>query len=182
MNRYHRRDVLKIGAAVLVGSLLPFPALAALSDGLQAPRRLAFYNIHTAESVDVCYYREGAYLPEALDKINYVLRDFRRDAIKPIDPNLLDVVHAVKCRIGRDQPFHLISGYRTPRTNEMLRRTTTGVARHSFHTMGRAIDIRLPGYCTRRLRQACVKMQSGGVGYYPKSDFVHVDTGSVRTW
>jgi uncharacterized protein YcbK (DUF882 family) len=182
MNRYHRRDILKMGAAALLGSMLPFPALAAISNSSTSPRTLAFFNTHTAESVEECYFKQGAYQPDALARINYVLRDHRCDAITSIDPKLLDVLHAVKSRVGRDEPFHVISGYRTPKSNELLRRSSKGVARNSLHTVGKAVDIRVPGYCTKQLRHVCIKMQSGGVGYYPKSDFVHVDTGDIRTW
>lgn len=171
-----------MGAAALVGSMLPFPALAALSTSSNSPRTLAFFNTHTAESVEECYYTQGAYQPDALARINYILRDHRCNAVTEIDPKLLDVLHAVRSRIGRDEPFHVISGYRTPKTNELLRRSSKGVARTSLHTLGKAIDIRVPGYSTKQLRHACIKMRSGGVGYYPKSDFVHVDTGAIRTW
>lgn len=182
MNHYHRRDILKIGAAALVGSMLPFPVLAAISNSSNAPRTLAFFNTHTAESVEACYYKDGVYQPDAMARINYVMRDHRCDAVISMDLQLLDVLHAVKSRIGRDEPFHVISGYRTPKTNELLRRTSSGVVRTSLHMKGKAVDIRLPGYCTKQLRHVCIKMRSGGVGYYPKSDFVHVDTGNIRTW
>ena len=126
MNRYHRRDILKMGAAALLGSMLPFPALAAISNSSTSPRTLAFFNTHTAESVEECYFKQGAYQPDALARINYVLRDHRCDAITSIDPKLLDVLHAVKSRVGRDEPFHVISGYRTPKSNELLRRSSKG--------------------------------------------------------
>jgi uncharacterized protein YcbK (DUF882 family) len=162
--------------------MLPMPALAATLKCCDSKRTLDFFNIHTSEKLDVCYFDGEDYRPRALDKINYILRDFRADEILPIDPQLLDQLFALKTRIRTRTPFHVISGYRTPATNAMLRRTTNGVARSSMHTQGRAIDIRLPGYSTRRLRNLCVAMKAGGVGYYPKSDFVHIDTGRFRTW
>ena len=177
-----RRDFLKLSAGALIGGMLPGPVLAATLKSPQAKCTLAFFNTHTRESLKVCYYEQGSYCPDALDSINYILRDFRTEEIQPIDPLLLDQLFAVKSRIHPRTPFHIISGYRSPATNEMLRRTSTGVARTSLHTKGRAIDIRLPGYNTRRLRDLCVKLRAGGVGYYPKSDFIHLDTGHVRTW
>lgn len=183
MIRYHRRDFLKLGTIAMVGSLFPFPALAAVSKHHTGPERtLAFYNTHTAETVRVCYFKDGAYQPEALKKINHVLRDHRTNEIKSIDPDLLDVLHTIQGRLDITAPFHVISGYRSPKTNEMLRRSSSGVARKSMHTHGKAIDIRLPGCPTKRLHNVCLELKAGGVGYYAKSDFVHVDTGRVRSW
>jgi uncharacterized protein YcbK (DUF882 family) len=162
--------------------MLPLPALAATLKSVHTRRTLGFFNTHTHETLKVCYFDGDGYRPEALNKINFILRDYRADEILPIDPLLLDQLFALKSRIHPRTPFHVISGYRSPATNAMLRRTTTGVARTSFHTRGRAIDIRLPGYSTRRLRNLSIKLKAGGVGYYPKSDFVHLDTGQVRSW
>jgi uncharacterized protein YcbK (DUF882 family) len=178
----NRRDFLKLSAGVLAGSFLPLPALAATLRSADAKRTVALFNIHTSETATVCYYDQGHYRPEALDKIDYILRDYRTDEILPIDPLLLDQLYALKTRIRPRTPFHVISGYRTPATNAMLRHISTGVARTSLHTKGQAIDIRLPGYNTRRLRDLGLKLKAGGVGYYPKSDFVHLDTGNVRSW
>lgn len=158
------------------------PAIAAITQSEPSQRRLAFYNTHTRETLDVCYYDQGAYCPDALARINRIMRDHRTSEIQPIDRRLLDALFAVKSRIRPRTPFHIISGYRSPTTNEMLRTSTSGVARTSFHTKGQAVDIRLPGYRTRRLRDLCRSLKSGGVGYYADSDFVHLDTGPVRTW
>lgn len=157
-------------------------ALATTLTGAASRRSLAFYNIHTDEHLRICYFEQGRYLPSALSDINYILRDFRTDTIKAIDPHLLDLLHTINDRIGSRETFHVISGYRTPATNALLRRESTGVAQHSLHVKAKAIDIRLPGYSTRRLRNLCVSLRAGGVGYYPRSDFVHVDTGRFRTW
>jgi uncharacterized protein YcbK (DUF882 family) len=178
----NRRDFLKVSAGVLAGSLLPLPVLAATLKSADAKRTVTLFNIHTNETASVCYYDQGNYCPDALEKVNYILRDYRTDDILPIDPFLLDQLFALKSRIRPRTPFHVISGYRTPATNAMLRKVSTGVARSSLHTRGQAIDIRLPGYNTRRLRDLSLKLKAGGVGYYPKSDFVHLDTGRVRTW
>jgi uncharacterized protein YcbK (DUF882 family) len=181
MSRCHRRDFLKLSAGALLAGLLPQPALAALKT-LEPKRTLSFYNIHTNETLRACYFCQGDYRPDVLEKVNYLLRDYRTDKILPIDPALLDQLYAIKSRVRPRTPFYVISGYRCPATNAMLRRTSSGVARHSLHTKGQAIDIRLPGYSTRRLRDLCLKLRAGGVGYYPKSDFVHIDTGRVRSW
>lgn len=177
-----RREFLKVSAGTLVAGMLPLPALAATLKSVDTKRTLGFFNTHTSEKLKVCYFDGEGYRPEALERINFILRDFRADEILPIDPLLLDQLFALKTRIQPRTPFHIISGYRSPTTNAMLRRTTSGVARTSMHTQGRAIDIRLPGYSTRRLRNLCVKLKAGGVGYYPKSNFVHLDTGQVRSW
>ncbi len=179
---YSRRDFLKLSAGVLAGSFLPLPALAATLRRADAKRTVALFNIHTNETASICYYDQGNYRSEALDRINYILRDYRTDEILPIDPLLLDQLFALKTRICPRTPFHVISGYRSPATNAMLRQSSTGVARFSLHMKGQAIDIRLPGYSTRGLRDLSCKLKAGGVGYYPKSDFVHLDTGTVRTW
>jgi uncharacterized protein YcbK (DUF882 family) len=177
-----RREFLKQGAGTLAACLFPMQALAATIVNTDSQRQIAFYNTHTGESMDICYYEKGAYCPAALTSINHLLRDHRANEAQPIDLRLLDVLYAVKQRIRPKKPFHVISAYRSPATNAMLRRISSGVARTSYHTKGQAIDIRLPGYQTRRLRDLCIGMQTGGVGYYRDSDFVHLDIGPVRTW
>lgn len=127
-------------------------------------------------------YYQGGYDPTTLARVNHFLRDFRTDEVHAIDPGVLDTLFAVRSRVGRDDPFHVISGYRSPETNAYLRRHSSGVAKHSLHMEGRAIDVRLPGIPTAKLRDIALTMQRGGVGYYPASDFVHLDTGRVRFW
>ena len=178
----HRRQFIKFGLGALAGSMLPLKAIASIVDSLDAPCELAFYNIHTSEQLEVCYRAQGIYQPEALAEINHILRDHRSGEIAPIDIELLDLLYAVKCKIRPSEPFEVISGYRSRATNEMLRRHTSGVAKTSFHTKGQAIDIRLSGYDTKRLRNLCIRMRTGGVGYYPRSNFVHLDIGPVRCW
>jgi uncharacterized protein YcbK (DUF882 family) len=178
----NRRDFLKLGLGAVAASFLPSPAFAALLKNGDPQQHLSLYNTHTGESVEVCYYDQGAYCPKALNRINYILRDHRTNEVKPIDLRLLDRLYALKLKVRPKTPFHIISGYRSPITNKMLRKRTRGVARTSFHTQGKAIDIRLPGYSTRRLRKACIAFNSGGVGYYAGSNFVHLDTGPVRSW
>lgn len=177
----NRRDFLGLGAGALTVGLLPLPALAAAFK-VDAQRTLSFYNTHTRETIDICFYDGGTYCPEALNQANYILRDHRAREVHPIDVRLLDTLYALKLRIRPRTPFHVISGYRSAATNAMLFKTTSGVARSSYHTKGRAVDIRLPGYSSHRLRNVCIALKSGGVGYYGNSDFVHLDTGPVRTW
>lgn len=146
------------------------------------PRTLSFYNIHTRENLQTCYFNKGKYQIAALKQIYHILRDRRTGEIHSIDLRLLNLLNSIKKTTNSNHPFHVISGYRSPATNAMLYRTTKGVDKNSYHMKGRAIDIRLPGFKTRELREVCVDLEKGGVGYYPKSDFVHVDTGPIRTW
>ena len=181
MSRCSRRRFLKIGTGFLATCFLPSMGWSAQSPD-HARRSLSFYNTHTDERLSVCYYENGTYCSDAMDRINYILRDHRTGDIQTMDPNLLDLLVCVQRQLGCDTPFHIISGYRSPKTNAMLRKRTTGVAKYSYHMLGRAIDIRLPGCDTRKLRRTCLELREGGVGYYPRSDFVHLDTGDVRTW
>ena len=145
-------------------------------------RQLSFYHTHTRLSLDVVYFANGEYVDSALDDINRFLKDFRTGEVTEINPELLDLLHDVRNELGPDATFEVISAYRSPRTNEMLRTTTSGVAKNSHHIKGNAIDVRLRGIRTTTLRDTAIRMQRGGVGFYPKSDFVHVDMGPVRTW
>jgi uncharacterized protein YcbK (DUF882 family) len=187
-----RRAFLGIGAVAAAGALMPGRAFAALPANTAGTRRalaldraLNFVHTHTGEHLAAEYCSAGEYLPDALGSINYLLRDFRVNAIKPIDPQLLDLLFELNGVLGTGQPFHVISGYRTPETNRMLQErggAHSGVASHSLHIEGKAIDIRVPGVGLDRLRDAATSLRMGGVGYYPTSDFVHVDTGRVRYW
>jgi uncharacterized protein YcbK (DUF882 family) len=172
-----RRRFLAGSCAAAVALLLGRDAKAAL-----APRRLSFVNTHTDETLSVVYWADGRYEPGALKDINFILRDFRADSVKDIDPGLIDLVHALRTRLESSAPFHIISGYRTPGTNRMLREQSGRVASHSLHCEGRAIDVRLPGTPLPALHRAALALRGGGVGYYATSQFVHVDTGSVRSW
>lgn len=145
-------------------------------------RILSFYNIHTGESLKTCYRANGKLIHRAIDRINHILRDHRTGEIKPVDPNLLDLLHCLATSIHSPSPISIISGYRSPSTNAALRKVTSGVASNSLHMQGRAIDIRIPGYHTEAIRQRAVSLRSGGVGYYPDSDFVHLDTGPFKVW
>ena len=163
-------------------ALSPSTAVAALDRLTNPGKNLSFYNLHTDEYLDVCYCRNGKYDQAALKKIDYILRDHRTGEIKAIDAQLLDLLHSISLKTGSSSPFHVISGYRSRATNSKLRKTRKGIASKSLHMCGKAIDIRLPGYSTRRLRDVAMAAKSGGVGYYRKADFVHVDVGRVRFW
>jgi uncharacterized protein YcbK (DUF882 family) len=167
----------------IAAAQLVVPAVAMARTTVQLRRRsLKFYALHTGESLTSTYWENGRYIPGELDRINYVLRDFRANEVKPIDPALLDLLTRIHNRLGTDQPFQVISGYRSPLTNAMLHANSEGVAVHSLHIDGKAIDICVPGRSLPQLRGAALAQQAGGVGYYPKSNFVHVDTGRVRFW
>ena len=144
--------------------------------------RLAFYHIHTAEKLTVTYRENGELIPEAIAEINRYLRDFRTEQVHDIDVALLDTLHTLYTAFDGRGNFEVISGYRSPRTNAALRHVTTGVAENSLHIQGRAIDVRLTSAKTAELRDAALALQSGGVGYYAESNFVHVDTGKFRSW
>jgi uncharacterized protein YcbK (DUF882 family) len=166
-----------VAGASAAGSLARPPATAA-----PAFKRLALRNLHTPESLDIEFFREGAYVPDALAAIQVLLRDYRNGEQHRIDPPLLDYLHDVAQRLGVDPVFHVISGYRSPQTNALLRERSSGVARHSLHLEGRAIDVRLAGIDCAELADRALGLSRGGVGYYRKSDFVHLDTGAFRTW
>lgn len=146
------------------------------------PRVLSFHHLHTGERLIVEYTSEGRYLPDALAAVNHLLRDFRTGDIGTMEPALLDLLHELAERVGSRRPFEVISGYRSPGTNEMLRRHSDGVASGSLHMRGQAIDVRLADVALDKLRDAALDLRRGGVGYYPRSAFVHVDTGRVRAW
>ncbi|MGD9602638.1 MAG: DUF882 domain-containing protein [Gammaproteobacteria bacterium] len=170
-----RRAFLQL--AVAAGATYALPASAAA-----APRHLSFAHTHTGESLALTYWRDGRYDPIALKTIDHLLRDHRTGDIHAIEPRLLDFLYTVQCTLDCDVPFEVISGYRSPVTNEMLHRSTSGVASRSLHMDGRAIDVRLPGIRTARLRETAAALRLGGVGFYPDSGFVHLDTGRVRQW
>ena len=146
------------------------------------PRMLTFSHLHTGERLEVEYFSGGSYLPDALGAVNRVLRDFRSGDVGIIDPALLDLLHALRVQTGSEQPFEIISGYRSPATNRMLHERSNGVATKSLHMSGQAIDIRLADVPLPSLRNAALSLARGGVGFYPGSNFVHVDTGRVRAW
>jgi uncharacterized protein YcbK (DUF882 family) len=175
-----RRRLLGAGGAMAgllaVGALRPSQGLAA------AGKRLALVNLHTAERLELEYWRGTDYVPDSLAAIKVLLRDFRNGEQHVIDPLLMDYLYDVAGHLRVEPVFSVISGYRSPQTNEQLRERSNGVARHSLHLEGRAIDVRLAGVDCAALAAGARGMTRGGVGYYRKSDFVHLDTGAYRTW
>jgi uncharacterized protein YcbK (DUF882 family) len=175
-----RRSFLFNLAAVSAASLLAAPAGAFA--GISTERRLNFFHTHTREKLDIVYFSGGNYLPDAMQEITHFLRDHRTDETHPIDPALFDILHAVSELCPGKRCFEIISAYRSPVTNAMLHRRSGGVARQSLHMQGKAVDVRLTNLNTKVLRNIAVALRQGGVGYYKASDFVHIDTGRVRTW
>lgn len=178
-----RRGFLKFGLCftAALGFWSPSLALAAPSAALR-PRQLQFMNIHTHEKFKGIYWENGRYSPQAFAEIKSVMRDYRTGDLYPIDPRLMDILYVLQNRTKNFNSYEVFSGYRSPKTNAMLARRSEGVARNSLHMSGQAIDLHLPGTSLENLRKAAINLQSGGVGYYPKSDFVHIDTGRVRSW
>jgi uncharacterized protein YcbK (DUF882 family) len=177
--RVGRRSFL-VGSLGAAAAALGVPRSAAAATA--SAHRLPFYHIHTGEKLAITYREHGILIPGALVEINRYLRDFRTEQIHDIDVELLDALHDLYTTFESRGNFEVISGYRSPRTNEALRHVTSGVAEHSWHIQGRAIDVRLTSAKTAALRDAAISLAAGGVGYYPESNFVHVDTGTVRSW
>ncbi len=177
-----RRRVLQWGVVGLLSAAIPGRGFAAVRGFSTRERSLSFYNTHTGEDLEVAYWARGKYLDEALTGIDHILRDHRTGETKPIDVQLLDLAHALGESLGARGPFHIISGYRSPKTNALLRTGGHGVATRSLHLQGKALDIRLPGFDLPVLHRAAVDLKGGGVGYYPGPDFVHIDVGRVRYW
>ena len=181
-----RRSFLKLGMGTL--AVLTTPSLLKATTAAPSPlstlheRSLSFYNLHTTESLKTVYWATGEYIAPSLADINRVLRDHRTGETHEIDPRLLDLLCDLNLRLGTTEPFQIISGYRSPATNAMLHANSNGVAEHSLHIDGKAVDIRVPGRSLSLLRNTALSMKGGGVGYYPSSDFVHVDVGRVRRW
>lgn len=192
-NNISRRKFIAAKAALLstvaIGSsgrshAATMPMLVDLSDlaHLSKRRTVDLLALHTMESLKATFWEAGEYIPDNLSRIAHVLRDHRTQEVHSIDPRLLDFLCALARELELTGSVHVISGYRSPATNEKLRQRSSGVAKRSFHMFGRAIDIRIPEVDSARVRDAAVSLQRGGVGYYPGPDFVHLDTGRVRTW
>jgi uncharacterized protein YcbK (DUF882 family) len=179
---HSRRRFGLVSAAVTAGALLPLsPALQA--SGARRPElSVSLHNLHTDERLSTVFWSDGHYNPESLREINWLLRDHRTGDVKFIDPRLLSILYLTNLKIGNSRPVHIISGYRSPKTNQMLAKRSSGVAKNSYHMRGRAIDLRIPGVQTTKIRDIGVHLGVGGVGYYPTSDFIHIDTGPKRQW
>jgi uncharacterized protein YcbK (DUF882 family) len=176
---YGRRTILGLTAGA-AAYLAMGPAQAARR--VLGVRSIAFDNLHTGEKLHIVYWENGRYEPEAFRQINWVLRDYRNDKMHRMDPELVELLYLLQRRLETREPFQILSGYRSPETNAMLAALTDGVAQNSLHMQGMAVDIRVPGRNLALVHRAAESLRLGGVGYYPRSDFVHVDTGRVRYW
>lgn len=172
-----RRGALRIFGWAALSLALPFAPAAWAA----APRSLSLYHTHTSEKLNLVYYEGGQYDPDALAALNGLLRDFRTGDVCQFDPALFDQLHALNLACG-EGTYEVVSAFRSERTNSMLRQQSRRVAKDSLHVRGRAIDVRLAGRDTRQLRAAALALKQGGVGYYARSNFVHLDTGAVRSW
>ncbi len=177
-----RRALRALGVGALAAGGLAVMPRRAWAQAPAGARTLTFHNTHTLETLRVEYCRDGAYCSDALARIDHVLRDHRTGDVHPMDPGLLDLLHDVASRCDRDAEFEVISGYRSPATNAKLHERSSGVASRSLHMAGKAIDVRLVGFDLTSLRDRALDLSRGGVGYYRASQFVHLDTGRVRTW
>jgi uncharacterized protein YcbK (DUF882 family) len=178
-NHTRRNVILGLAAAGVAAAAIP-PALAARRPiGLRA---VALKNIHTGEHLNTVYWADGQYVPDAMKRINWVLRDHHNDEVRRISPDLLDLLTHLHAKLRTREPFQVISAYRSPATNAMLAMMTDGVAQHSLHIQGMAVDIRVPDRSLVKVQHAALSLAAGGVGFYPRSDFVHVDVGRIRHW
>lgn len=182
--RISRRGLLG-AACALAGSglLLPGaagPARAAIPPA--PPRAIAFENLHTGERLDLTYWKGGAPIAPAMRRIEHLFRDHRANAVHGIAPELIDLLHDLRLALESPAPIQIISGYRSPGTNAKLAQASSGVASGSLHMRGMAVDIRVPGRALTAVRDAALALGRGGVGFYPRSDFVHLDIGRVRRW
>jgi uncharacterized protein YcbK (DUF882 family) len=173
----HRRKLLGLGLGLMSVSAYGTRARAA-----ETSRTIAVTNVHTGESLDTAYWAAGDYVPDALQALNHVLRDHRTGAIHTMASGLFDLVTTVRTRLDSRVSIQVISGYRSPETNAALHAHSAGVAEHSLHMEGEAMDVRIEGVDLARLRDTAWSLQRGGVGFYPRSQFVHMDVGRVRRW
>lgn len=175
-----RRDFIKLaGSGLVVASCTPSLAWASYPD---KPRSLALTNLHTNEALETCYFDGNNYVDKELGRLNHLCRDFRRNEVHAMDKRLFDHINLIQRELGVESEVQIISGYRSPATNEALRNKSSGVAKKSYHMLGQAIDFRLDGVNLKRVKDVARELKFGGVGYYPKSNFVHIDTGPVRYW
>jgi uncharacterized protein YcbK (DUF882 family) len=177
-----RRQALRLGGgALLAGVAAPSLGWAGVL-GVTGPRRAILHNLHTGDTFNEVYFEGGRYVPQALAEAMRVLRDWRTGEEHVMEPSLFDALHAISTKLETRQPFQIISGYRSPKTNANLHARSSGVASNSQHTYGKAVDVRVQGVDLRNLHKAALATGAGGVGFYPKSNFVHVDVGRVRQW
>ncbi|MGE0719790.1 MAG: YcbK family protein [Alphaproteobacteria bacterium] len=185
---FSRRGILGVMAALAAISAAPdvfaapLPSRKPARRGAKAVRAVHLYSVNTGERVKAPYWQDGRYIPETMRAVNRIMRDHRSGSQHRIDPLLVDLICAMQMRIGAAKPIEIVSGYRSPETNEMLRLAGYGVAEHSYHMQGKAVDIRVPGYRVSQLSRLAKAMRRGGVGTYGSGNFLHVDTGPIRYW
>ncbi|MFV9667614.1 YcbK family protein [Pantoea sp. ARC607] len=175
-----RRKLLLCGSAAAGLALLPASARASLSTS--RPRVLMLNNLHTGETLKTEFFNGKSYDKDELSRLNHFFRDYRANKVKSIDPHLFDQIFRLQALLGTRKPIQLVSGYRSLATNNMLRESGPGVAKHSYHTKGQAMDFHIEGISLANVRKAALSLRAGGVGYYPRSNFVHIDTGPIRHW
>ncbi len=179
---FTRRGLLAAFAATAVAAAPTCSNAFGFLRGAGDIRRIRMYSGRTGETMDTIYWIEGEYIPEALNEITYFMRDWRSDKTKEIDPRTLDIAAAAHRLLDVSEPYMLLSGYRTPQTNAMLRSSSRGVARNSLHMRGQAADLRLRSRSVSQMYRAAAACEAGGVGKYSRSNFVHMDCGPIRTW
>ncbi len=177
-----RRNFIKLLVCSGILSYSSKSAFAAIDGIALKERSLSLFNPHTKERFEGIYWCDGDYVSNALNNINHIMRDIRTNDVKPIDTHLLDLIFSISIKLKPEAPFRVISGYRSQKTNTLLRKRGNGAAKRSYHIKGQAVDIRLPGFRTSVLRRSAYELEKGGVGYYPKHRFVHIDVGPVRYW
>ncbi|MFK7794339.1 MAG: YcbK family protein [Gammaproteobacteria bacterium] len=178
----NRRKFLIAASTSAVTVSFPHLILANSSANVTTEKTLSFVNLHTNETLQCCYWKNNLPILDELAKVNYILRDHRTQEVAQIDLRLIDMLHNLHSLTESTAPFEIISGYRSAKTNESLRKSTSGVAKRSLHMQGKAVDVRLPDIELKKLRDVAISLQAGGVGYYSKSGFLHLDTGRPRNW
>ncbi|RLA21784.1 MAG: Twin-arginine translocation pathway signal [Gammaproteobacteria bacterium] len=177
-----RRNFLRYALGTGVAVTMPVSYAGILPSSVPVVKDLRLHNLHTEEKISLSYFEQGQYISDALRDISYLLRDHRTGDVLAMDPGLIDLLYDLKGVLGTEQPLQVISGYRSPKTNAALHKNSSGVASKSLHMQGKAIDICIEGVDTRDIQKAAISLARGGVGYYPRSNFVHIDTGRVRAW
>ena len=173
-----RRGFLALSMCVATGVMARSSTVQAHAN----ERAIALYNVHTDESVKAVFWAKGEYVQDGMDEISHLLRDYRTADVFPIDPHLIDTLYRLHRKTGAHRPYCVVSGYRSPKTNAILRKNNHHVAKNSYHMRGMAVDAYLPKVALDTLHHAALSLRAGGVGYYPKTGFLHLDTGRVRSW
>jgi len=176
----NRRDFLK--KSIILGAGLTVSPHELFSYRLPVDRSIKLFNVHTGEHLKATYWAKDHFVKDEIKKINYFLRDFRTGDVQEMDIKLLDLLYSIQLIRDTDKAIKVYSGYRSPKTNERLRKRSEGVAKNSYHLKAQAIDINLPGTDLKNLKRLATFLRRGGVGYYPKSGFMHIDTGPIRYW